>query len=73
MNETINWKLEEARAKRYSIPELLYAIRDAKEALECAEGLEKAGMASNAGKYADQISVYSMELKRKKKKLGIVT
>jgi flagellar biosynthesis chaperone FliJ len=73
MQENINWKLEEARAKKYSIPELLYAIRDAKEALECAEAMEKRGMISNAGKYADQISVYTMELKRKKKKIGIGT
>jgi len=65
MIETINWELETRRAKRMSVDALRWSIKDAREALDCAEQMERAGYANNAGKYADQIHVYNEELNRR--------
>ena len=55
-----DFDLEVCRAKRYSIPELNFAIQDAEEAFK------------NIGspKYSDQCSVYRMELNRRNLKGG---
>jgi hypothetical protein len=65
MIETVNWELEAKRARRMSVEALRWSIQDARAALDCAEQMERAGYANNAGKYADQIHVYNEELNRR--------
>jgi hypothetical protein len=65
MVESINWEFETSRARRMTVESLRWSIQDAREALDCAEEMERAGLANNAGKYADQIHVYNAELNRR--------
>jgi hypothetical protein len=54
-----DFSLEERRAKSYSDESLSFAIRDAKEAIQ-------AGV--NPSKYLDQLSVYTIELKKREQR-----
>jgi hypothetical protein len=65
MVEKINWELEAKRARRMSVEALRWSIQDAREALECAEQMEREGYIANSGKYADQIHTYNAELNRR--------
>lgn len=65
MIESIDWKMEEQRARKMSVEALRWSIRDASEALACAEEMQRMGFPSNAGKYADQIHTYNRELNRR--------
>ena len=61
--ELVNWEIERQKAKQMRDIELCGAISDAGEAFKCAES-----MGYGSGYYADQISVYRAEQKKRKGK-----
>lgn len=56
----------EMHAKNMSDESLDFVIKDAHEAEVAAESLEKAGHTANAGYYADEVHVYTMERSRRR-------
>lgn len=55
-SKVIDWKAKQAKAKQMSIAELYYAIDDCNKSSRC--GLDD-------GYYADEASVYLIELKKR--------
>lgn len=56
-----------ARARKMSVPALIYSRRDAAEAARAADALELAGcrVLKTGGYYRDEASVYARELDRR--------
>lgn len=66
--ENCDFKMEETRARRMSDDALRYSIADAKEALAIHEQMDREDIPNNAGKYADQIHIYSQILASRERK-----
>lgn len=63
----LDWTATEAKARKMSASELVWAIADCREAAQMAWEIEKAGnpVSKTQGYYHDEASVYHAELKRR--------
>lgn len=66
-NEEVCWVTFARIVKRMNDMQLLFAIEDARKALECAHEFEKQGLPNSVNKYRDQIAGYQRELDRRYK------
>lgn len=68
--EACDFKLTQAKAKRMSIDELRYSIKDTLEAAHAADEFDRLGMPNNSGRYWDEYYTFSDELTKRMKKKG---
>lgn len=59
--KTLNWNQVEAKAKKMSVVELEYSVKDCCEARDASRGWNP----ENENYYQDEASVYSRELRRR--------
>jgi hypothetical protein len=71
-DKVMDWKSYAAKLKKKSIDELLYMRKDAYEAAQAGDDLEKAGLPNNGGYYWDEVHMITDELRRRKKELESV-
>lgn len=62
MTKTIDWNAKEAYAKKLTLAQLEYAIKDCIEARDAMKGWNP----EKEGYYQDEASIYSQELKRRR-------
>ena len=65
-NETCDFKATEDKARTMTDDALAAIVKDCYEAAQAAEELVRAGIASNPGKYWDEMCTYGDELARRK-------
>jgi len=67
-NSILDWNYYETQAKNMSEDQLKFAIEDCSKALTSVKGLVANYPCKGEGFYADELCVYSDELRRRKKK-----
>jgi len=65
--QNVNFKEERKKARLMTDAALAWSIKDAKEAAEIHDKMDRDNIPNNAGRYWDQVSTYSDELNRRKK------
>jgi hypothetical protein len=65
MNETCDFARTAAKARTMTDEQLVYVVKDCRDAAMAAEALVRDGFASNPGKYWDEMYTYGAEQARR--------
>lgn len=65
LNETCDFAMTTAKARKMTDEALAYTVKDCLEAARSAEELVRAGFSSNPGKYWDEFYTFSAEQDRR--------